>query len=134
MLTCHNPLMQDPSVSIVVIVFELTGALSHVLPIMVSVMTSKFVGDALGKQGIYSAWIALRNYPWLTQTEFRDHGETARDLMKPLRKLVAIRDAEILVQQMGECLCSILLGSCYSRKPRRGHPERQHILWLSCCW
>lgn len=39
-------------VSLVVIVFELTGALSHVVPIMIAVMTAKWVGDAFGKEGI----------------------------------------------------------------------------------
>lgn len=38
--------------SLVVIVFELTGALSHVVPIMIAVMTAKWVGDAFGKEGI----------------------------------------------------------------------------------
>lgn len=65
-------------VSLVVILFEMTGALSHVLPIMVSVMVSKWTGDAFGssnvpvgsssltlhcssgKEGIYAAWIQLR--------------------------------------------------------------------------
>ena len=36
------------------IVFELTGALSHVVPIMIAVMTAKWVGDAFGKDGIVS--------------------------------------------------------------------------------
>ena len=34
------------TVSIVVIMFELTGALTYVLPIMIAVMLSKWVGDA----------------------------------------------------------------------------------------
>lgn len=53
------------TVSIVVIMFELTGALTYVLPIMVAVMTSKWVGDAFGKQGIYETWIHFNEYPFL---------------------------------------------------------------------
>lgn len=53
------------TVSIVVIMFELTGALNYVLPIMISVMISKWVGDAFGKQGIYESWIEHYNYPFL---------------------------------------------------------------------
>jgi chloride channel 3/4/5 len=41
------------TVSLVVIVFELTGALTYVLPIMVAVMVAKWVGDAFGKESIY---------------------------------------------------------------------------------
>lgn len=40
-------------VSLVVIMFELTGGLTYIVPLMVAVMTSKWVGDALGKEGMY---------------------------------------------------------------------------------
>ncbi|KAJ3557827.1 hypothetical protein NPX13_g9847 [Xylaria arbuscula] len=45
------------TVSIVVIMFELTGALTYVLPIMIAVMLSKWVGDAFSRRGIYESWI-----------------------------------------------------------------------------
>jgi len=80
------------TISLVVIVFELTGALSHVLPIMISVMVSKWVGDAFGEGGIYSAWIAMRRYPWLPSVEYRDKGGIAAHVMKPLEKLVVIEN------------------------------------------
>ena len=53
------------TVSIVVIMFELTGALTYVLPIMIAVMISKWVGDAFGKRGIYETWIHFKEYPFL---------------------------------------------------------------------
>jgi chloride channel 3/4/5 len=53
------------TVSIVVIMFELTGALTYVLPIMIAVMISKWVGDAFGKRGIYESWIHFNEYPFL---------------------------------------------------------------------
>ena len=53
------------TVSIVVIMFELTGALTYVLPIMIAVMISKWVGDAFGKRGIYETWIYFNEYPFL---------------------------------------------------------------------
>ncbi|KAI0923449.1 hypothetical protein AcW1_006407 [Taiwanofungus camphoratus] len=80
------------TISLVVILFELTGALSHVLPIMISVMVSKWVADYFGKEGIYSIWIAMREYPWLPPAEFRDKGETAAHVMKPASDLVVIHD------------------------------------------
>jgi chloride channel 3/4/5 len=51
--------------SIVVIMFELTGALTYVLPIMIAVMLAKWIGDAISKRGIYEAWIRLNEYPYL---------------------------------------------------------------------
>lgn len=53
------------TVSIVVIMFELTGALTYVLPIMIAVMISKWVGDAFGRRGIYETWIHFYEYPFL---------------------------------------------------------------------
>ncbi|KAK5946248.1 chloride channel [Knufia obscura] len=51
--------------SIVVIMFELTGALTYVLPIMIAVMLAKWVGDAFGPRSIYDAWIQLNEYPYI---------------------------------------------------------------------
>ncbi|KAG9047713.1 hypothetical protein FS837_001677 [Tulasnella sp. UAMH 9824] len=77
------------TVSLVVILFELTGALSHVLPIMLAVMSSKFVGDYLGK-GVYDTWIAMHGYPYLPPSDFRDRGETAASVMTSTDKLVVL--------------------------------------------
>ena len=57
------------TVSIVVIMFELTGALTYVLPIMIAVMVSKWVGDAFGKRGIYETWIHFNEYPFLDNND-----------------------------------------------------------------
>lgn len=59
------------TVSIVVIMFELTGALTYVLPIMIAVMISKWIGDAISPRGIYESWIAFNGYPFLDN---RDEG------------------------------------------------------------
>lgn len=57
------------TVSIVVIMFELTGALTYVLPIMIAVMISKWVGDAFSKRGIYESWIHFNEYPFLDNSD-----------------------------------------------------------------
>jgi chloride channel 3/4/5 len=57
------------TVSIVVIMFELTGALTYVLPIMIAVMISKWVGDAFDKRGIYESWIHFNEYPFLDNSD-----------------------------------------------------------------
>ncbi|KAI0286120.1 hypothetical protein BGY98DRAFT_945091 [Russula aff. rugulosa BPL654] len=60
---------------------------SHVLLIMISVIISKWVADALGLDGIYASWIALRRYLWLAPIEFCDNGEIAADAMTPVNNL-----------------------------------------------
>ena len=91
-------------VSLVVIMFELTGALSHVLPIMVSVMTAKWVGEAFGKEGIYPQWIALRNYPWMPPHEYRDKDErvTTESVMCPISQLVVIEGTRTTLGHLGD--------------------------------
>ena len=40
-------------VSLVVIMFELTGGLTYIVPLMIACMVSKWVADAFGKDGMY---------------------------------------------------------------------------------
>lgn len=66
------------TVSIVVIMFELTGALTYVLPIMIAVMISKWVGDAISPRGIYESWIQFNGYPFLDNRD--DNGSSIPDV------------------------------------------------------
>jgi len=47
------------------IVFELTGSLTYVIPIMLSILVSKCVSEFIEKQGIYDLVINLNNHPYL---------------------------------------------------------------------
>lgn len=73
------------TVSLVVIMFELTGGLQYIVPLMAAVMTSKWVGDAFGKEGIYDGHIHLNGYPFLDSKEEFTHTTLATDVMKPRR-------------------------------------------------
>ncbi|XP_035210904.1 H(+)/Cl(-) exchange transporter 3-like isoform X3 [Stegodyphus dumicola] len=73
------------TVSLVVIMFELTGSVNHIVPLMAAVMASKWVGDALGKEGIYDAHIHLNGYPFLDSKEEFTHTTLAADVMRPKR-------------------------------------------------
>eukprot|EP01006_Ploeotia_vitrea_P065936 TRINITY_DN94054_c0_g1_i1.p1 TRINITY_DN94054_c0_g1~~TRINITY_DN94054_c0_g1_i1.p1 ORF type:complete len:830 (+),score=93.43 TRINITY_DN94054_c0_g1_i1:24-2492(+) len=54
------------TISLVVIMFELTGGLEYIVPIMVVVIISKWVGDWIGgKESIYEEHIVLNEYPFL---------------------------------------------------------------------
>ncbi|KAK4336757.1 hypothetical protein RND71_044220 [Anisodus tanguticus] len=72
------------TVSLVVIVFEITGSVNFIVPLMCAVMTAKWVGDALGKQGIYDAHILLNGYPYLDSKEEFTYKTTAEDCMQSL--------------------------------------------------
>ncbi len=47
--------------------FEVTGNLEYVLPVMIGVMFSKWVGNAFGHQNIASAYINLNQLPFLVR-------------------------------------------------------------------
>lgn len=71
------------TVSLVVIMFELTGSVDSIVPLMVAVMASKWVGDSLCKQGVYDAHIALNGYPYLDIKEDYVNTSIAKDCMSP---------------------------------------------------
>uniref|UniRef100_A0A3Q2TM83 Chloride channel protein n=1 Tax=Fundulus heteroclitus TaxID=8078 RepID=A0A3Q2TM83_FUNHE len=73
------------TVSLVVIMFELTGGLEYIVPLMAATMTSKWVADALGREGIYEAHIRLNGYPFLEPKEEFEHSSLAVDVMRPRR-------------------------------------------------
>lgn len=53
------------TVSLAVIMFELTGTLTYVIPVMLSVLVAKTVADALEPKGIYDLVIELSQLPYL---------------------------------------------------------------------
>jgi chloride channel 3/4/5 len=71
------------TVSLVVIMFELTGGLSYIVPLMAAAVTAKWVGDAFGRGGIYDAQIELNGYPFLDNKEEFNYTSLAADVMKP---------------------------------------------------
>ncbi|XP_061525073.1 H(+)/Cl(-) exchange transporter 5-like isoform X3 [Phycodurus eques] len=73
------------TVSLVVIMFELTGGLEYIVPLMAATMTSKWVADAFGREGIYEAHIRLNGYPFLEPKEDFEHSSLAEDVMRPRR-------------------------------------------------
>ena len=95
------------TVSIVVIMFELTGALTYVLPIMIAVMISKWVGDAFGKRGIYESWIHFNEYPFL---DYRDDASIPdipiSEIMTPIGDLAVLASTGQTIQKIQQFLSS----------------------------
>lgn len=91
------------TVSLVVIMFELTGGLEYIVPLMAAAMTSKWVADALGREGIYEAHIRLNGYPFLEPKEEFHHKTLAVDVMRPRRSdppLSVLRENGMTVEEV----------------------------------
>ncbi|KAK4033204.1 chloride channel [Parachaetomium inaequale] len=103
------------TVSIVVIMFELTGALTYVLPIMVAVMISKWVGDAFSRRGIYESWIHFNEYPFLDLSE-----ETTPIPDIPSSQIMTRIEDLVVLTATGHTIAS--LSSILASHPHRGFP------------
>ncbi|RPB14014.1 hypothetical protein P167DRAFT_558123 [Morchella conica CCBAS932] len=101
------------TVSIVVIMFELTGALTYVLPIMIAVMLSKWVGDAFGKRGIYESWIRFKQYPFLDNREDPVPDVAVSEVMTRTEDL-------IVITEQGNTLAA--LDALLATQPYKGFP------------
>lgn len=56
---------QRTTVSLAVIMFELTDTLTYAVPVMLAVLVAKTVADALEPKGIYDLVIELNQLPYL---------------------------------------------------------------------
>ncbi|KND04750.1 uncharacterized protein SPPG_00455 [Spizellomyces punctatus DAOM BR117] len=90
------------TVSLTVIMFELTGALTYILPIMLTVMVSKWVGDALGKASIYDALIELNGYPFLDAKEEYTYSTTVGSVMTRVEDLEVICGSGCTLEALSE--------------------------------
>ena len=73
--------------------FELTGALPFVLPLMIAVMLAKQVADCFGRRGIYETWIHLNGYPYLDKADEYSREMGVREVMTKIEDLVVITAA-----------------------------------------
>uniref|UniRef100_A0A672KVZ5 Chloride channel protein n=1 Tax=Sinocyclocheilus grahami TaxID=75366 RepID=A0A672KVZ5_SINGR len=115
------------TVSLVVIMFELTGGLEYIVPLMAATMTSKWVADALGREGIYEAHIRLNGYPFLESKEEFSHKTLAMDVMRPRRSdppLSVITQDGMSVEEVE----SLIAETSYSGFPVVVSPESQRLV------
>lgn len=69
------------TVSVVVIMFELTGALTYILPTMIVVGVTKVVGDRLTSAGIADRMIWFNGFPFLDNKEEHSFGVPTSQVM-----------------------------------------------------
>ncbi|KAF8588706.1 Cl-channel protein [Ramaria rubella] len=91
------------TVCVVVIMFELTGALTYILPTMIVLLVTKSVGDFFGGGGIADEMIRLNGYPLLDKNDHAFNISVSRVMRQGLQTLNASRttvaDVEILLQR-----------------------------------
>lgn len=72
------------TVSLAVIMFELTGSLNYVMPFMVCILSAKWAADAIQPKGIYDLIIDLNDHPYLDAKENHTFGHSKlTDLLPP---------------------------------------------------
>ena len=69
------------NVCLAVTMFEVTGSLIYIIPIMVATVTSKLVGDLFGNHGIYDILVAWKRYPYIAPTAEADPTVFAQTVM-----------------------------------------------------
>ncbi|KAH0510788.1 H(+)/Cl(-) exchange transporter 4 [Microtus ochrogaster] len=145
------------TVSLVVIMFELTGGLEYIVPLMAAAVTSKWVADAFGKEGIYEAHIHLNGYPFLDVKDEFTHRTLATDVMRPRRgepplsvltqDSMTVEDVETLIRETdyngfpvvvsrdsaSHRLCPEARADPYSHKRGVSSTPSVFILILPCC-
>ncbi|KAF5380209.1 hypothetical protein D9757_008234 [Collybiopsis confluens] len=89
------------TVTVVVIMFELTGALTYILPTMIVLLVTKAVGDLLGTNGIADEMIRFNGFPFLEKEDHAygvDVSAVMRtDLFTVPEKGMCVKDVESLV-------------------------------------
>lgn len=83
------------TVSLAVIMFELTGEVNFILPFMVAILTSKWVADAISREGVYDLGQHLLGLPFLDMEQGLARvkeagGGLMEDLLPPKSTMEAI--------------------------------------------
>ncbi|KAJ3825344.1 Cl-channel protein [Lentinula raphanica] len=89
------------TVTVVVIMFELTGALTYILPTMIVLLVTKAVGDILGTNGIADEMIRFNGFPFLEKEDHAYGVDVSAVMRTDLYTVPAegmrVRDVEALI-------------------------------------
>jgi chloride channel 3/4/5 len=69
------------TISLVVIVIELTGTLDYVVPVAIAVLAAKVCSDAILAEGIYDLVIGLNQFPYLDVKEHHFGSHNLHDVV-----------------------------------------------------
>lgn len=73
------------SVTLAVILFELTGSLDHVLPFSLAVLCAKWTADAIEPRSIYDMLTDMNSYPFLDSKQQVLSDAELGDIVRPVR-------------------------------------------------
>ncbi|CAA7261789.1 unnamed protein product [Cyclocybe aegerita] len=89
------------TVTVVVIMFELTGALTYILPTMIVLLVTKAVGDFLGTNGIADEMIRFNGFPFLEKEDHVYNVTVSAVMRKDLQTMsetgMRVKDVESLL-------------------------------------
>ncbi|TEB30350.1 voltage-gated chloride channel [Coprinellus micaceus] len=89
------------TVTVVVVMFELTGALTYILPTMIVLLVTKAVGDFLGTNGIADEMIRFNGFPFLEKEDHPYNVTVASVMKKELHTLtetgMSVKDIETIL-------------------------------------
>ncbi|EGG13118.1 uncharacterized protein MELLADRAFT_46362 [Melampsora larici-populina 98AG31] len=80
------------TVSLVVIVMELTGSLVYILPIAISVLVAKTTADAIESRSIYDLVIEASDLPYLDAKSSHLHSERPSEIMDSEAMTICLED------------------------------------------
>jgi len=107
------------TVSLTVVMFELTGEVDYIPPFMIAILVAKWVADSLSSEGVYDLAQTVLGHPFLdldhAMSIVRDEGSLVEELIPPARTM-----DEITVDVGPECkvskyLLSVKLSQLKSR-------------------
>ncbi|EXJ84306.1 chloride channel, other eukaryote [Capronia epimyces CBS 606.96] len=87
------------TISVTVIMFELTGALTYILPTMIVVGVTKAVGDRFSKAGIADRMIWFNGFPFLDNKEEHTFGVPVSQIMTAHVSVLPSRGMEVKAVQ-----------------------------------
>ena len=97
------------TVSLTVIMFELTGEVDYIPPFMIAILTAKWVADALSSEGVYDLAQTVLGHPFLDPEHavsiVRDQGVLVEELIPPSQTM---REITVDVGQMFKVPKSLL--------------------------
>ncbi|KKK13997.1 hypothetical protein ARAM_006908 [Aspergillus rambellii] len=86
------------SVTLAVILFELTGSLDHVLPFSLAVLCAKWTADAIEPHSIYDSLTEMNSYPFLDNKLQPMSDAQLGDIVRPVRRsrLIDITESSLV--------------------------------------
>lgn len=110
------------TVSVVVIMFEITGALTYILPTMIVVGVTKAVSERFGHGGIADRMIYLNGYPFLDGKEDHAFGVPVSEVMATHTAVLPARGTSLAALE------AIMADNTYQGYPIVSSPSNKTLL------